>query len=123
MTMVRREVDIKPVGKWEVWNADLGIGLGCEQGGVRPVIVVQNDIGNKYSPGVTVLPLTSSKTKRSLPTHVEIKADEIGLYNDSIIMAEQVRTIDKMRLDFKIADIPTYMIKDIERAMHVQQFT
>lgn len=121
MTMaIRREVDNKQIKTWEIWNVDLGKTKGSVQGGVRPAVIVQNGLGNKYCTTVNVLPMTSSKTKKSLPIHVQIKAEDVGLYSDSTIMAEQMQTINKDQLEFKIADVPTYLIDSIRKAMSIQ---
>ena len=82
------------VKKGDIFFADLSPVIGSEQGGVRPVIVIQNDIGNKYSPTVIVAAITSQINKAKLPTHVEIKAGEHGLNKDSVILLEQLRTVD-----------------------------
>ena len=86
------------VYRGEVYYADLSPTVGSEQGGCRPVIVLQNDIGNKYAPTTIVAPITSCFTKKSLPTHVALNKSECGLPSDSIILLEQVKTIDKKRL-------------------------
>ena len=90
------------VKRGDVFYADLSPVVGSEQGGVRPVLVVQNDIGNKYSPTIIVAAITSQINKAKLPTHVEISAPEYGLPRDSVVLMEQVRTIDKKRLREKI---------------------
>ena len=82
----------------EVYRARLDPVLGCEQSGIRPVLIVQNNVGNKYSPTVIALPVTSRLTKAKLPTHVEVQAGQCGLNKPSVILAEQVRTLDKQRL-------------------------
>lgn len=89
------------VKRGDVFYADLSPVVGSEQGGVRPVLVIQNDIGNKYSPTVIIAAVTSQINKAKLPTHIEISGDEYGLNKDSVILAEQVRTIDKRRLKEK----------------------
>ena len=81
-----------------LYYADLSPVVGSEQGGVRPVLIIQNDIGNKYSPTVIVAAITSQINKAKLPTHIEISANEYGLNKDSVILLEQIRTIDKSRL-------------------------
>ena len=83
------------VKRGDIFYADLSPVIGSEQGGIRPVIVVQNDIGNKYSPTVIVAAVTSRINKAKMPTHIEISALEYGLTKDSVILAEQIRTIDK----------------------------
>lgn len=121
MVIERKGVEAKVIKRMEVWNADLGRRQGCEQGGIRPVVIIQNDIGNKYSPTVTVAPMTSSLTKKKMPTHVNAKASEIkGLETDSTILVEQIMTIDKNKLDFKVLDLPSFIEWEVERAMLIQ---
>ncbi len=86
------------IKRGDIYYADLSPVVGSEQGGVRPVLVVQNDIGNKYSPTVIAAAITSQINKAKLPTHIEISAQEYGLLKDSVILMEQIRTIDKKRL-------------------------
>ena len=88
---------IRVVKKGEVYYADLGDGQGSEQGGIRPVVIIQNDIGNRYSPTVIVASVTAQLDKNNLPTHVKIK-DYDNLDRDSIVLLEQIRTLDKSRL-------------------------
>ena len=102
--MNKPKVDVK---RLEVWVADLGQRQGSVQGGVRPICILQNDVGNKYSPTVTIAPLTTSKTKKKLPTHISLKASEIGLEDDSILLIEQITNISKSNLMFKVAEIPS----------------
>ena len=90
------------VKRGDIFYADLSPVIGSEQGGIRPVIIIQNDIGNKYSPTVIVAAITSQINKAKLPTHIEISAHEYGLNKDSVILLEQIRTIDKKRLREKI---------------------
>lgn len=86
------------VKRGDIYYADLSPVVGSEQGGVRPVLIVQNDIGNKFSPTVIAAAITSQKDKTNLPTHIEVDAGHCGLAKDSIVLLEQVRTIDKRRL-------------------------
>lgn len=86
------------VKRGDVYYADLGIAVGCEQGGKRPVIIISNNIGNRFSPVVKVVPITAQIQKAKLPTHVFLRADVTGLDRDSVAMCEQTRTIDKSRL-------------------------
>lgn len=88
-----------------MFYADLSPVVGSEQGGIRPVIIIQNDIGNKHSPTVIAAAITSQTGKNKLPTHIEIGAQNSGLKADSIVLAEQIRTIDKSRLKEKIGHI------------------
>lgn len=89
----------------DVFYADLSPVVGSEQGGVRPVLIVQNDIGNKYSPTVIVAAITSQINKAKLPTHIELESDEYGLNKDSVVLLEQIRTIDKKRLKERIGHL------------------
>ncbi len=93
------------VRRGDMFYADLSPVIGSEQGGVRPVLVIQNDTGNKYSPTVIVSAITSQLNKNRLPTHIELDSREYGLKSDSVILAEQIRTIDKSRLKEKIGHI------------------
>ncbi len=111
MTMVVRRGD--------VFYADLNPVIGSEQGGIRPVVVVQNDIGNKYSPTVIVAAITSKIKKAKLPTHVEIKSTESNLETDSVILLEQVRTIDKRRLQRQITHLDIEMVEKINDALQI----
>lgn len=105
------------IKRGELYYADLSPVVGSEQGGVRPVLVVQNDVGNKYSPTVIAVAITSKLTKAKLPTHIEISAEEYGLCKDSVILMEQIRTIDKRRLKERIGQLsPTIMYK-VEKAL------
>lgn len=99
-----------------MWNADLGENKGSVQGGVRPVVIVGNDMGNKYSPVVMVSPVTS-RVKKSMPTHVKVNKEDLGLYEDSIILLEQIITIPKDKLDFKITQIPNHLAGAINKAL------
>ena len=89
------------IRRGDMFYADLSPVVGSEQGGIRPVLIIQNDLGNKYSPTV----ITSQKTKNKLPTHIEINSKDFGLKSDSIVLAEQIRTIDKSRLKERIGHI------------------
>ena len=91
------------IKRGDMFYADLSPVVGSEQGGIRPVLIIQNDMGNKYSP--TVIAITSQTNKTKLPTHIEIDSEKCGLKNDSVVLAEQIRTIDKSRLKEKIGHI------------------
>lgn len=86
------------VKRGDIYYADLSPVVGSEQGGIRPVLVIQNDIGNKYSPTVIAAAITSQINKAKMPTHIELAAKDYGLNKDSVILLEQIRTIDKRRL-------------------------
>ena len=90
------------VKRGDIYYADLSPVVGSEQGGVRPVLIVQNDIGNKFSPTVIAAAITSQRDKTNLPTHIEVDAGHCGLAKDSVVLLEQVRTIDKRRLREKM---------------------
>ncbi len=107
------------VKKGEIYFADLSPVIGSEQGGLRPVLVVQNDVGNKYSPTVIVAAVTSQINKAKLPTHVEITAEGHGLAKDSVILLEQLRTIDKKRLREKIGRIDDGSIEKTNEALTI----
>ncbi|MBQ6991399.1 MAG: type II toxin-antitoxin system PemK/MazF family toxin [Clostridia bacterium] len=93
------------IKRGDMFYADLSPVIGSEQGGIRPVLVIQNDTGNKYSPTVIVSAITSQLGKNKLPTHIELDSEEFGLKSDSVVLAEQIRTIDKSRLKEKIGHI------------------
>lgn len=106
------------VKKGDLFFADLSPVVGSEQGGIRPVLVVQNDVGNKYSPTIIVAAITS-QTKTKLPTHVQLNATQGGLSKDSIVLLEQLRTIDKQRLRERIGTLNEKQIPDIEKALSI----
>ena len=103
----------------EIYYADLSPVVGSEQGGVRPVLVVQNDVGNKYSPTIIVAAITSQINKAKLPTHIEISAREFGIPKDSVILLEQIRTIDKQRLKERICSLSNELMSRVDEAMRV----
>ena len=107
------------VKRGDIFFAALNPVQGSEQGGTRPVIVVQNDVGNQYSPTTIVLAITSRIHKAKLPTHVEIPCVESGLNKDSVVLAEQLRTIDKSRLIQKIATVEQNTMAKIDQAMAI----
>ena len=86
------------IRRGDIYYADLSPVVGSEQGGLRPVLIIQNDVGNRYSPTVIAAAITSQLTKAKLPTHIDVYADRFGLAKDSVILLEQIRTIDKRRL-------------------------
>lgn len=101
----------------DIFYANLNPVIGSEQGGVRPVLVLQNDIGNKYSPTTIIAAITSKIKKAKLPTHVELSASSYNLEKDSVILLEQVRTIDKRRLKEKIAHLDPKIMHKIDKAV------
>ncbi len=100
------------VRRGDMFYADLSPVVGSEQGGIRPVLIIQNDTGNKYSPTVIAAAITSQMGKNKLPTHIELDSDEFGLKSDSVVLAEQIRTIDKSRLKEKIGHIDNTSVMD-----------
>ncbi|HQA07675.1 MAG TPA: type II toxin-antitoxin system PemK/MazF family toxin [Syntrophomonadaceae bacterium] len=107
------------IKRGEIYFAQLNPVIGSEQGGIRPVLIVQNDIGNQYSPTTIILAITSQINKAKLPTHVELKAKEYGLERDSVILAEQVRTIDKSRLKQRIAVLKQETMQRVDQALAI----
>ena len=114
-----RSVNNVVIKRGDILYADLSPVIGSEQGGVRPVLVIQNDIGNKYSPTVIVAAITSQINKAKLPTHVEINAEEYGISKDSVILLEQIRTIDKKRLKEKVGHLSEEMMKKVDDGLQV----
>ena len=100
------------IKRGDMFYADLSPVIGSEQGGIRPVLIIQNDMGNKYSPTVIAAAITSQINKNKLPTHIEIDSEEFGLKSDSVVLAEQIRTIDKSRLKEKIGHIDDEKVMD-----------
>lgn len=107
------------VRRGDIFYADLNPVVGSEQGGIRPVLVVQNDVGNKYSPTVIIAAITSQIDKVKLPTHVELQSKDYGLEKDSVILLEQLRTIDKRRLKEKITILDQDIMKKVDEALKV----
>ena len=107
------------IKRGEIYYADLSPVIGSEQGGVRPVLIVQNDVGNKYSPTVIAAAITSQHEKSNLPTHINISAECCGLSKDSIVLLEQVRAIDKQRLKEKMGAIDPGAMNRVDKALSV----
>ena len=107
------------VKRGEIYYADLSPVVGSEQGGVRPVLIVQNDVGNRYSPTVIAAAITSQRDKTNLPTHIKVNADGCGLAKDSIVLLEQVRTIDKQRLKEKMGRLDGSAMDMVNQALSV----
>ena len=112
-------MDNKVIKRGDIFYADLAQGQGSEQGGIRPVVIVQNDIGNKFSPTTIVAPITSKQNKAKLPTHIEIKAKQFGLEKDAVMLMEQIRTIDKVRLREFLGSVDEYIIDKIDNALKI----
>ena len=108
------------IKRGDMFYADLSPVIGSEQGGIRPVLIIQNDTGNKYSPTVIAAAITSQTGKSKLPTHIEITSKENGLKSDSVVLAEQIRTIDKSRLKEKIGHIDdTNIMNQVNNAIGI----
>ncbi len=107
------------IKRGELYYADLSPNFGSEQGGIRPVLVVQNDVGNKYSPTVIAVAITSKLCKARLPTHIEISASDYGLSKDSVILLEQIRTIDKRRLKERIGELDTSVMRRVNDGLKI----
>lgn len=107
------------IKRGDIFYADLSPVVGSEQGGVRPVLIVQNDIGNKYSPTVICAAITSQINKAKLPTHIEIDAEQYALVKDSVVLLEQVRTIDKKRLKEKICHLDAELMEKVNRGLNI----
>ena len=107
------------IKRGEIYYADLSPVIGSEQGGVRPVLIVQNDVGNRYSPTVIAAAITSQRDKTNLPTHIKVDADGCGLSKDSIVLLEQVRTIDKRRLKERMGSLDVDAMDMVDRALSV----
>ena len=107
------------IKRGDIYYADLSPVVGSEQGGVRPVLIVQNDIGNKFSPTVIAAAITSRQDKNNLPTHIEVDARSCGLARDSVVLLEQVRTLDKKRLREKMGALDTDDMGKVNQALSV----
>lgn len=107
------------VKRGEIYYADLSPVVGSEQGGIRPVLIVQNDLGNRYSPTVIAAAITSQRDKSKLPTHIELSSRSCGLSRDSVVLLEQVRTIDKRRLKERMGRLDDSSMAKIDRALSV----
>ena len=107
------------VKRGDVFFADLSPVVGSEQGGTRPVLIIQNDIGNRFSPTVIVAAITAQIQKAKLPTHVEIKANKYGFERDSVILLEQLRTIDKSRLTDRITQLDAQLMEKVDIALGI----
>ena len=105
------------VKRGDLYYADLSPVVGSEQGGVRPVLIVQNNVGNKYSPTIIAAAITSQLDKAKLPTHIALEAGKYGLPKNSVVLLEQIRTLDKRRLKEKIGELPPNMMTRVNEAL------
>ena len=107
------------IKRGDIFYADLSPVVGSEQGGLRPVLIIQNDVGNKYSPTVIAAAITSRMSKTRLPTHIDVYAEKVGLAKDSVILLEQIRTLDKRRLKEKMGHLDDDMMNEVNTAIAV----
>ena len=107
------------IKRGEIYYADLSPVIGSEQGGIRPVLIIQNDVGNRYSPTVIAAAITSQRDKTKLPAHISVEASDCGLAKDSIALLEQVRTIDKQRLKEKMGSLDMVSMGMVDKALSV----
>ena len=107
------------IRRGDIYYADLSPGVGSEQGGIRPVLIVQNDVGNKHSPTVIAAAITSKINKNRLPTHIEVDAQNYGLARDSIVLLEQIRTLDKRRLKERMGHLDREAMDRVDRAISI----
>ena len=107
------------INRGDIYYADLSPVVGSEQGGVRPVLIIQNDVGNKFSPTVIIAAITSQLEKAKLPTHIELKKEKYNLVKDSVVLLEQIRTLDKRRLQEKVSSIDRLTMQRIDVAMMI----
>ena len=107
------------IKRGDIYYADLSPVVGSEQGGLRPVLIIQNDVGNRYSPTVIAAAITSRMGKARMPTHIDIYADKVGLAKDSVILLEQIRTLDKRRLKEKMGHLDDEIMSEVNNAIAV----
>ena len=108
---------MEQIKRGEIYYADLSPVVGSEQGGVRPVLIIQNDVGNKYSPTVIVSAITSQLGKAKLPTHIELPAEKYNLPKNSVALLEQIRTLDKRRLQEKVTTLSPEKMREVNKAL------
>ena len=107
------------IKRGDMFYADLSPVVGSEQGGIRPVLIIQNDMGNKYSPTVIAAAITSQTNKTKLPTHIEIGSQDCGLKSDSIVLTEQIRTIDKSRIKGFVDMLDSEQMKEVDNSLKI----
>ena len=115
----KRSVNCVVIKRGDIFYADLRPVVGSEQGGIRPVLIIQNDVGNRHSPTVICAAITSKMNKAKLPTHIEIDASAYGIEKDSVILLEQLRTIDKRRLKDKVCHLDSVMLDKVNHALEI----
>ena len=107
------------IRRGDIYYADLSPVVGSEQGGVRPVLIIQNNVGNRFSPTVIAAAITSQNSKANLPTHIRLYADDSGLSKDSVVLLEQIRTLDKKRLKEKMGTLNSYDMYKVDEALSI----
>ena len=107
------------IKRGDIYYADLSPVVGSEQGGVRPVLIIQNDVGNRFSPTVIAAAITSQKDKTRLPTHIQLSSRDCGLARDSVVLLEQVRTIDKRRLKERMGKVEEPYMDQVDHALSI----
>ena len=107
------------IKRGEIYYADLSPVVGSEQGGVRPVLIIQNDVGNKHSPTIIVAAITSKQNKAKLPTHIELSAKRYDMERDSVILLEQLRTVDKRRLKDRVCHLDEDMMRQVNKGLMI----
>lgn len=107
------------IRRGDIFYADLRPVVGSEQGGIRPVLIIQNDVGNRHSPTVICAAITSQMHKAKLPTHVELEASKYALVKDSVVLLEQLRTIDKKRLKDKVCHLDSQILDKVDKALEI----
>ena len=107
------------IKRGDIFYAELSPVVGSEQGGIRPVLIIQNDVGNRHSPTVICAAITSKMNKANLPTHIELNAGNYDMVKDSVILLEQLRTIDKKRLKDKVCHLDTPIMQKVNRALEI----
>ena len=107
------------IKRGDIFYADLSPVVGSEQGGIRPVLIIQNDVGNRHSPTVICAAITSKMNKAKLPTHVEISSKDYGIVRDSVILLEQIKTIDKQRLKDYVCRADQKLMNKVDEALHI----
>ena len=112
-------MDCVNIRRGDIFYADLRPVVGSEQGGIRPVLIIQNDVGNRHSPTVICAAITSKMNKAKLPTHIEIDASSYDIVRDSVILLEQLRTIDKQRLKDKVCHLDQDILSQVNKALKI----
>ena len=115
--IIGKEKMVEQVKRGEIYYADLSPVVGSEQGGVRPVLIIQNDVGNKYSPTIIVSAITSQLSKAKLPTHIDLSAEKYNLPKNSVALLEQIRTLDKRRLKEKVTSLSPEKMREVNKAI------